>query len=1720
MAAAEEGGGAPAAGDAPPAPAGAAAPQAAGNDSPPADSPPADAPGAEAAAPAAGGSCRAPPALVLDAQAVAAAAEHAVHDSESRGASGTGDLATAARDTSRLHAGAGNGVEGLAASVCSRALSVEPDSEEVGTSFNEHAQSVFSLGPSDEAGQFSPGSQGSPNERAPLHRDPRMPSALKPSGSLRRGRRKAPRGQAGTEGAVGERRGTAFSLDVQCNSFGTQQLNSPDGVALQPMVSGALGGTATTAPGRKRVSHAEKVLATNFQPPEEAVKEWRYRRESKAVQSESLRRLAAWSSLDCAGTNHNIISREVDQGDTLGLRAGRWAVFAAVGCIVGTMAWMVRRGADLLSNWKLKTVIEAIENGHALTTSFFFGISFLFVAIAVFIGVAVPVVAGSGFEEVKAFINGIDVPGMQSPVVILANVAGAVLSMASGIVVGPDGPVVHAGAAVGGLLSQGTKCGSCQIRSKFLRALRNDRDRHDYTVAGAAAGVAVVFGTPVGGVVFALEEASREWNTDFTWKTLVTTTMATFTLCLLLSGDTTLRDRSMLHLTPTDGPYAGVNYWEFPLVAVLAAAAGACGGLFNVVAMHWGRLGARMRGAVGRYLAGMPPRGWEALPSTIVSFSQARAGMKVHMTPMGCSEREVYVGTVQHKRANYAVVRWHPPDRGGPPESFFMSSSGGRSNETVESREWWDGPARARTDVCSSVDPSLKGWKQYRSLMESAEEVRKKFREHPLLTFDKDVVGFCCGRDGEVIEKRTDGLGRVEVRMDFSKTVSLQQHLPGVEKPRLKFWVPSEATAEPRAPELRRPAAQGPCAPYSPPSRVRLATFVLPEAVFVTLIVCAVRYAFADIFTHCHLHPAGENGSMWLSTNSETESEARLLHWSCNETATAYSDAASLTMEPQNSVLRLLLSEGPAGSGRVFDMEILAAFAAVYFFMAVLCTGLCLPQGTFLPLLVCGAAVGRLWGEVVHELVSSIARPGTYALLGAVAMLTGSVRGMLYLSVLFAEAAGDIQLLPPILVVTLVAKHVAGLVSEPFHESVMEQMDMPFLEPGPPSQMRFFTAGNVMKIPRCFPQRVTLTRLRALLSATSHNAYPVVKHCREVVEIEKRGDDPTRGRHGESLEVEVLDDFDPQTQQNIATLMRVCGGKAERAGLVRFTNQRITRVVCFDASDEPLDMGDRGNVTRSRFRQVVRDIRRAYKVVLEFEGNASPTPLLGMISREALYVLLHPANRRYWRTRDSQVGVTWYREKGCRLVHVSAVEKRPSRVSDEIQLVFRESNRFGETGGSNPFICHPPDCLAQQLKQLFEATGVRMSGFDVGEGALVPVGSMVTLEVGGTTEVGVVSAVNHGERPDCAATYSVELASGARATGVSERRFFRREDPITVQARVRIRDQVSIPGLRHGSVGIVSSLDTASWTCTVDFPCSSLDRVTWKGHVALVEGLDDHCRWRAGDKVQWDDRDHGTVCFERGDRPMPHGDFVKCCDNLRIKAFDDDSWGQKKHGDSANDRDLWVDLLPYIDLGTHIIPPTFPLTRLFNNFRSQGLRHVVVVDTGHNPIGIITRQELCHRFAHFWLDEQVHWRERRRDPLTGEFKTKEQFMEEAADKSEREVEHLWEEAEREEITQRKHRQGSHAQQRATGPLSEQRLRALHLETEEQLVGESYDLPFEGPDPDEDDDLDARQVTSAVRPCAPSPRRQRRVVAATVSPSQPSLGGATESARGLTMMLRE
>lgn len=107
--------------------------------------------------------------------------------------------------------------------------------------------------------------------------------------------------------------------------------------------------------------------------------------------------------------------------------------------------------------------------------------------------------AGSGIPEIKVILSGFVIRGFLGSWTLAVKSVGLTLSVASGLSLGKEGPFVHIASAVGNILSR--------FSSKYDR---NEAKRREIISAACAAGVAVSFGAPVGGVLFSLEEVGRK----------------------------------------------------------------------------------------------------------------------------------------------------------------------------------------------------------------------------------------------------------------------------------------------------------------------------------------------------------------------------------------------------------------------------------------------------------------------------------------------------------------------------------------------------------------------------------------------------------------------------------------------------------------------------------------------------------------------------------------------------------------------------------------------------------------------------------------------------------------------------------------------------------------------------------------------------------------------------------------------------------------------------------------------------------------------------------------------------------------------------------------------------------------------------------------------------------------------------------------------------------
>jgi len=106
---------------------------------------------------------------------------------------------------------------------------------------------------------------------------------------------------------------------------------------------------------------------------------------------------------------------------------------------------------------------------------------------------------GSGIPRIKSVLSGVNIHHFLSLRTLLGKSVGLALAFASGIPIGREGPYVHLACCVATLL----------MRLPIYSRYRNSSARRvDMLTAACATGVAAAFGTPFGGVIFAVEVVS------------------------------------------------------------------------------------------------------------------------------------------------------------------------------------------------------------------------------------------------------------------------------------------------------------------------------------------------------------------------------------------------------------------------------------------------------------------------------------------------------------------------------------------------------------------------------------------------------------------------------------------------------------------------------------------------------------------------------------------------------------------------------------------------------------------------------------------------------------------------------------------------------------------------------------------------------------------------------------------------------------------------------------------------------------------------------------------------------------------------------------------------------------------------------------------------------------------------------------------------------------
>lgn len=226
------------------------------------------------------------------------------------------------------------------------------------------------------------------------------------------------------------------------------------------------------------------------------------------------KKFCCWEQMDPAGPN----GESIPQGFAAVAQAAASVVAntTSAGAGVGARTLWARANATLADAPALaaaETCSEWIEWSQWTLPAWLIYIAFaamLAATCAYLVQSFAPFAAGSGISEIKCVLAGFVMKEFLGLWTLIIKSLGLPLAIASGLSIGKEGPAVHVACCIGNVVAH------------FLRRLvRSQAQLRELITASSAAGVAVAFGSPIGGVLFALEEMTHHFPPSTMWRSFL-----------------------------------------------------------------------------------------------------------------------------------------------------------------------------------------------------------------------------------------------------------------------------------------------------------------------------------------------------------------------------------------------------------------------------------------------------------------------------------------------------------------------------------------------------------------------------------------------------------------------------------------------------------------------------------------------------------------------------------------------------------------------------------------------------------------------------------------------------------------------------------------------------------------------------------------------------------------------------------------------------------------------------------------------------------------------------------------------------------------------------------------------------------------------------------------------------------------------------------------------
>ena len=219
------------------------------------------------------------------------------------------------------------------------------------------------------------------------------------------------------------------------------------------------------------------------------------------------------------------------------------------------------------------------------------------------------------------------------------------------------------------------------------------------------------------------------------------------------------------------------------------------------------------------------------------------------------------------------------------------------------------------------------------------------------------------------------------------------------------------------------------------------------------------------------------------------EKEAAPIEYLCpTSPKPTYNPLATILLNPENSIIKTFMSKTT-----VFSYDALIIYFVIWYFFTVISYGTAVPAGIFLPGILIGCALGRMFGLFINNYLFREVHPSTYAIIGSAAILAGYSRLSFSLAVIMLETTENVNLFLPIIFALFISFGVGRIFNRSLYVGSIRFKNIPFLKEDVPKCNREVMASQIMSTPALHLKiRAKVKHIYTLLQYESFNGFPVV----------------------------------------------------------------------------------------------------------------------------------------------------------------------------------------------------------------------------------------------------------------------------------------------------------------------------------------------------------------------------------------------------------------------------------------------------------------------------------------------------------------------------------------------------------------------------------------------------------------------------------------------------